>query len=124
MGHDRVIVSFDLQVKARETICMTTRSAPPLTGAERLRAVRLAHGWSLRDVCAPANIDPAHLSRVERGEKSLSIDALYRLAKVLGLPELAKQLEPYVSEKQLAPFISETGPRSSQHARRRERSIA
>jgi transcriptional regulator with XRE-family HTH domain len=83
---------FDLQATAPETVCMTIRSAPTLTGPERLRAVRQARGWSLRDVCAPANIDPAHLSRVERGEKSLSIDALYRLAKVLGLPELAKQL--------------------------------
>jgi transcriptional regulator with XRE-family HTH domain len=80
---------------------MTTRSAPVLTGAQRLRAIRQAHGWSLRDVSAPADIDPAHLSRVERGEKSLSIDALYRLAKVLGLGELAKQLEPYVSGNQL-----------------------
>jgi hypothetical protein len=55
--------------------------------------------------------------------KSLSIDALYRLAKVLGLPELAKQLEPYVLEKQLAPLVSKTRPRSSQPARRRARPI-
>jgi transcriptional regulator with XRE-family HTH domain len=78
---------------------MTTRSAPALTGPARLRAARQAQGWSLRDVSAPADIDPAHLSRVERGEKSLSVDSLYRLATVLGLRELAKQLEPYVSAR-------------------------
>jgi Helix-turn-helix len=90
-------VSFDLQVKASETICMTTRSAPALIGpAHHLRAVRQAQGRSLRDVASQAGIDIAHLSRVERGEKSLSVAGLYRLARVLGLRELAKQLEPYV----------------------------
>lgn len=103
-------MSFDLLVMVRETICMTIRSAPRLTPAHHLRAVRLAQGRSLRDVATPAEIDPAHLSRVERGEKSLSVDSLYRLAKVLGLRELVKQLAPYVT--------SETAPRSSQPARR------
>ena len=94
---------------------MTTRSVQALTGGARLRAVRQAQGRSLRDVGTPAEIDPAHLSRVERDEKSLSVDALYRLAKVLGLRELAKQL---------APFVSETRPRTLQPAKRRERSVA
>jgi transcriptional regulator with XRE-family HTH domain len=90
---------------------MTTKSSPVLTGPTRLtgparlRAARQARGWSLRDVSAPADIDPAHLSRVERGEKSLSVDALYRLAKVPELRELAKQLAPYVTP--------ETPPRSN-----------
>jgi hypothetical protein len=35
------------------------------------------------------------LSRVERGERQLSVEALARLAEVLGLVELAKLLEPY-----------------------------
>jgi transcriptional regulator with XRE-family HTH domain len=76
---------------------MTIRSAPILTPAHHLRAVRQARGWSLRDVATPAKIDPGYLSKVERGEKSLSIDSLYRLAKVLELRELAKQLQPFVS---------------------------
>jgi len=41
-----------------------------------------------------SEIDPGHLSKVERGEKQLSIEALYRLAVVVGLDELAAQLKP------------------------------
>lgn len=61
-----------------------------------LRAVRQAHGWSLDYVAAEAAIDKTHLSRVERGQASLSVDALARLATVLRLDELAKLLAPYV----------------------------
>jgi len=57
--------------------------------------VRIAHGLSLRETARRAAIDPAHLSRVERGERRLSVEALARLAEVLGLTELAKLLAPY-----------------------------
>ncbi|MGH3226792.1 MAG: helix-turn-helix domain-containing protein [Streptosporangiaceae bacterium] len=57
--------------------------------------MRIAHGLSLRETALRARIDPAHLSRVERGERQLSVDALGRLAEVLGLTELAKLLAPY-----------------------------
>jgi transcriptional regulator with XRE-family HTH domain len=60
-----------------------------------LRAVREARGLALREVARRANIDVAHLSRVERGEARLSVDALARLARVLELRELAKLLHPY-----------------------------
>jgi transcriptional regulator with XRE-family HTH domain len=60
--------------------------------------VRLAQGRSLRSVSAQARIDPAHLSRVERGEKQLSLDALHRLALVLGLKDLARLTAPYVTQ--------------------------
>ena len=60
-----------------------------------LRAVRIAHGLSLRETARLADITPAHLSRVERGQRQLSVEALGRLAKVLGLTELAKLLAPY-----------------------------
>jgi hypothetical protein len=112
MEQDTISMPFDLLIMVRETIHMTIRSAPKLTPAHHLRAVRQAQGRSLRDVATPAEIDPAHLSRVERGEKSLSVDSLYRLAKVLGLRELVKQLAPYVT--------SETGLRGSQPGRRRD----
>ena len=68
---------------------LTRSSLPPL------RAVRIAHGYGLRDTAKRARIDPAHLSRVERGERQLSVDALGRLAEVLGLHELVKLLAPY-----------------------------
>ncbi|MGZ4215467.1 MAG: helix-turn-helix domain-containing protein [Solirubrobacteraceae bacterium] len=41
-------------------------------------------------------IDPAHLSRAERGERQLSLEALVRVARVLGLHELERLTAPYV----------------------------
>ncbi len=60
-----------------------------------LRAVRIAQGLSLREAAKQAGMTAAHLSRVERGEKQLSVDALGRLAEVLGLRDLARLLAPY-----------------------------
>lgn len=68
------------------------------TPGATLRSVREAHGLTLRQTAAAAGIDPAQLSRVERGRQQLSIDALYRLAGVLGLRELRKMIRPYVRE--------------------------
>lgn len=50
---------------------------------------------SLERVADAAGIDVSHLSRVERGQASLSVDSLARLARALGLTELAKLLAPY-----------------------------
>ncbi|MFJ2949147.1 helix-turn-helix domain-containing protein [Streptomyces sp. NPDC087226] len=67
-----------------------------------LRAVRTAKGMGLRTVAAQAHIDPGHLSKVERGEKQLSVEALYRLALVLELRELAGLLRPYIPQRDVA----------------------
>jgi len=64
-------------------------SLPPL------RAVRIAHGLSLHETARRARITPSHLSKVERGQGQLSVEALGRLAEVLGLHELVKLLAPY-----------------------------
>ena len=61
-----------------------------------LRAVRIARGMTLRDVAQRSGINPGFLSRVERGQKQLSIDSLHRVAVVLDLRELASLLAPYV----------------------------
>jgi transcriptional regulator with XRE-family HTH domain len=74
----------------------TSETAAP-TGTPPLRAVREAHGLGLREVARRAAIDPSQLSRVERGQAQLSVEALARLARVLGLQELTRLLEPYVS---------------------------
>jgi hypothetical protein len=42
------------------------------------------------------------LSKVERGEKYLSVEALYRLAVVLDLRELSQLLKPYISQRESA----------------------
>jgi transcriptional regulator with XRE-family HTH domain len=62
---------------------------PPLRGA------REARGLGLRETARRAGIDASQLSKVERGQVSLSVDALARLAGVLELRELAKLLKPY-----------------------------
>ncbi len=40
-------------------------------------------------------MDPAHLSRIERGLAVPSVPVLRRLAEVLELPELERFLAPY-----------------------------
>lgn len=70
-----------------------TFSGPPL------RHLRVAKGLSLRTAARRSGIDPGHLSKVERGEKQLSIDSLYRLARVLDLHDLYTLLQPYVQHK-------------------------
>ncbi|WP_078863575.1 helix-turn-helix transcriptional regulator [Streptomyces sp. AcH 505] len=67
-----------------------------------LRAVRMARGMSLRAVAQRSDLDPGHLSKVERGERQLSIESLYRLAVVLELRELVVLLKPYLLEKEAA----------------------
>ena len=61
-----------------------------------IKALREANGLSLRETARRADMDPAHLLRVERGEAGLSIDSLQRLAYVLGPEQLATLLNPYV----------------------------
>jgi len=68
------------------------RPVPPL------RAVRIAQGKGLREVARRTQIDPAQLSRVERGRGSLSVEALARLARELELKELTRLLAPYTGE--------------------------
>lgn len=54
---------------------------------------------SLRAAAARSGIDPGHLSKVERGEKQLSLEALYRLALVIDLDDLAGHLKPLLPEE-------------------------
>ena len=73
-----------------------------LSSVPPIRAVRTAKGLTLRTVAQRSGIDPGHLSKVERGEKHLSIESLYRLAVVLELRELSQLLKPYISERESA----------------------
>ncbi|MGW1609446.1 helix-turn-helix domain-containing protein [Streptomyces sp. NPDC002285] len=83
-----------MHTEVNETVDL--RQPPPL------RAVRVSRGWTLRQVAARSGINPGHLSKVERGEKQLSIESLYRLAVVLELRELSHLLKPYISERESA----------------------
>ena len=72
----------------------TPRRVPPF------RDVRLARGLTLREVSRQTGIDPAHLSKVERGMAGLSVDRLSRLAGVLGLGDLSAALAPVVPPRE------------------------
>lgn len=74
----------------------TTSGASETSAGPRLRAVRELKGLGLSEVARRADIDPAHLSRIERGMAQPSLSTLYRLADVLGLDELARVLRPHV----------------------------
>jgi transcriptional regulator with XRE-family HTH domain len=76
-----------------QTPAATTPTEP--ASLPPFRAVRIAHGLSLRETARRAQITPPHLSRVERGQRQLSVESLARLAEVLGLHELVKLLAPY-----------------------------
>ncbi len=65
------------------------------SGLTPLRTVRVAWGLALRDTARREVIDPGHLSKAERGQAGLRVNALARLANVLGLTDLAKRLAPY-----------------------------
>lgn len=67
-----------------------------------LRAARLERGITLRAAAHRSDIDPGHLSKVERGEKQLSIESLYRLAVVLELADLAARLQPFLVHRESA----------------------
>ena len=51
---------------------------------EELRRVRLDAGLSIREVSRAAGVDPAHLSRVETGERSCGQDVLVAFATAMG----------------------------------------
>lgn len=49
-----------------------------------VRVLRKRKGLTLEQLAAEVGLSKGHLSRYERGEKSLSVSSLMRLAKVLG----------------------------------------
>lgn len=87
---------------ARLQFCVMQTVSTPALNVPPLRAVRAAKGLTLRTVAQRSRIDPGYLSKVERGEKQLSIDSLYRLANALDLHELAQLLKPYIQAKESA----------------------
>lgn len=50
----------------------------------RIRGLRLARGWSLDALAARCHISPSTLSRIETGQRRISIDQLVPIAQALG----------------------------------------
>ena len=73
------------------------RAIPPV------RAVRIAHGWSLAEIARRSGMDKGQLSKYERGQAGVSVGQLKRLADALGLTELSGMLTPYVADAETWP---------------------
>jgi transcriptional regulator with XRE-family HTH domain len=80
-------------------LSVETTTSPRQHGPSHLRAVREAQGLGLRETARRAGLDPSHLSRVERGTGRLSLESLERLARVLGLRDLARLLHPHLGDR-------------------------
>lgn len=50
---------------------------------KRIRALRVAQGWSLEELAARAKLSPSSLSRIETGQRRLALDQLVDLARAL-----------------------------------------
>ncbi len=50
---------------------------------KRIRALRVAHGWSLEELSERAHLSQSSLSRIENGRRRLSLDQLVALARAL-----------------------------------------
>lgn len=51
---------------------------------KRIRALRLAQGWSLEELATRAKLSQSTLSRIENGQRRLALDSLVTLARALG----------------------------------------
>jgi len=49
----------------------------------RIRALRLAQGWSLEELAGQAHLSPSSLSRIETGHRRLALDQLVTIARAL-----------------------------------------
>ncbi|WP_211271372.1 helix-turn-helix domain-containing protein, partial [Streptomyces prasinus] len=50
---------------------------------KRIRALRVAQGWSLEELAARAHLSQSSLSRIENGRRRLALDQLVTLARAL-----------------------------------------
>ena len=50
---------------------------------KRIRALRMAQGWSLDEMAIRAKLSPSTLSRIENGQRRLALDQLVTLARAL-----------------------------------------
>lgn len=51
-----------------------------------IRALRQLRGWSQTDLAKAITVTVSHISRVESGERDMSIKTLHRVAEALSVP--------------------------------------
>jgi transcriptional regulator with XRE-family HTH domain len=64
---------------------------------QRIRALRLAHGWSLDALASRCALSPSTLSRIETGGRRVALDQLVPIARALGTT-LDQLVEPVRDE--------------------------
>ncbi|MDA1062210.1 MAG: helix-turn-helix transcriptional regulator [Chloroflexi bacterium] len=52
---------------------------------QRVRALRLDRGWSQEDLAEAAAVHRTYVSSLERGQRNVAIDNIWRLADALGV---------------------------------------
>ncbi|RDI35020.1 XRE family transcriptional regulator [Lentzea flaviverrucosa] len=67
------------------TVVRMTQEDGDLDGLvrKRIRALRVAQGWSLDELAGRAKLSPSSLSRIENGQRRLALDQLVTLARAL-----------------------------------------
>jgi len=73
----------------------------------RIRALRVAQGWSLEDLAARAQLSPSSLSRIENGQRRLALDQLVDLARALNT-SLDQLVEMAIDDVISHPMIDRT----------------
>lgn len=76
---------------------------------ELIRSRREEKGLLLRQLAAAVDIDPAILSKIERGERKARKEHILKIAKVLGLDEKDLLIE-YLSENIAYEILDEENP--------------
>jgi transcriptional regulator with XRE-family HTH domain len=73
---------------------------------ERLRELREANGFLLREVAAKLEVDPSLLSKVERGDKKPTREQVVHIAKIYNIDE-KELIVSFLSAKVLSQLENE-----------------
>lgn len=71
---------------------------------KRIRALRVAQGWSLEELATRANLSQSSLSRIENGQRRLALDQLVTLARALDTT-LDQLVETATDDVVISPMI-------------------
>lgn len=74
---------------------------------KRIRALRVAQGWSLEELATRARLSPSSLSRIENGQRRLALDQLVTLARALDT-SLDQLVETDTDDVVISPMIDGT----------------
>lgn len=74
---------------------------------KRIRALRVAQGWSLEELATRANLSQSSLSRIENGQRRLALDQLVTLARALDTT-LDQLVENAAEDVVISPTIDRT----------------